>query len=71
MKDDPFITGAAICRAMRRHRVTIRDLAGRLQMPQRVVRMRRRDGIQTAAAARDWLEAITGKDPGPLHERID
>lgn len=53
------ITGPEIARMMRRHRVTIRELSRRLDIPQRIVRHRRRAGV-TAPAAFDWRQAIIG-----------
>lgn len=55
----PQITGPALSSLMRRHRVTIRELSRRLDIPQRIVRDRRRAGV-TAPAAFDWRQAIIG-----------
>ena len=46
----------------------IRDLAQRLGMTQRRIRECRRAGLGNPHAVRDWLEAITGHDPGPRPE---
>ena len=62
-----YITGPILCRLMRRHHVTIRTLAQRLGVPMCRVRLRRRHGIDDRHVARDWLEAITGQDPGMLY----
>ncbi len=62
------LTGAELCRWMRRFRTTIRDLAQRLGMTQRRIRECRRAGLGNPHAVRDWLEAITGHDPGPRPE---
>jgi hypothetical protein len=62
-----YITGPTLCSLMRRQHVTIRILAQRLGIPMDRVRRRRREGIADRHVARDWLEAITGQDPGPLH----
>ena len=62
-----YITGPTLCRLMRRHRLTIRTLAQRLGVPMTRVRLRRQHGIKNRHVARDWLEAITGQDPGLLH----
>lgn len=48
-----------ICQKMRRHKVTIRELAARLQMPMTVVRRVMKNGVSSEHALRDWLEAIT------------
>jgi hypothetical protein len=56
---------------MRRHHVTIRALAQRLDIPMTRVRYRRLHGIEEWNVLRDWVEAITGVDPGtvphPVH----
>ena len=62
-----YITGPTLCRLMHRHHVTIRALAQRMQIPQTRIRRVRVHGLADRHAARDWLEAITGHDPGPLH----
>lgn len=55
-------------RMMRRHRVTIRDLARRLGSTQRRVREIRNGAAALGVnAARDWIQAITGTDPGQLY----
>jgi hypothetical protein len=51
---------------MRRHHVTIRALAQRLAIPMHRVRCCRQESITERHAVRDWLEAITGQDPGML-----
>ncbi|MFN5906667.1 MAG: hypothetical protein ACK5A3_11495 [Planctomyces sp.] len=58
------LTGAELCRWMRRFRTTIRDLAQRMGITQRRIRECRRAGLGNPHAVRDWLEAITGHDPG-------
>jgi hypothetical protein len=58
------MTGKALCRLMRVHKVTIRTMAQRLGIPMTRVRSRRQHGLPTAAHVRDWVEAITGTDPG-------
>ena len=65
-----YLTGPTLCRLMRRHKVTIRTLAQRMAIPMCRVRLRRCEGIADRHAARDWLEAITGQDPGPLYGPI-
>ena len=58
------MTGKELITMMRRHKVTIRELARRIQITQKRVRMRRDIGLD-AETARDWIQAITGVDPGP------
>jgi hypothetical protein len=62
-----YLTGPLLCRLMRRHRVTIPALAQRMQIPQTRIRHIRVHGLADRHAARDWLEAITGQDPGILY----
>jgi hypothetical protein len=52
---------------MRRHHVTIRLVAQRMDIPVKRVRCCRQCGIKDRHMAHDWLEAITGQDPGLLH----
>ena len=67
-KSELLLTGAELRRLMRRRHVTISTLARRLDMPMKRVRFRRAHGFDSTegAAARDWIEAVTGADPGPL-----
>jgi len=58
------MTGKEITALMRRHKVTIRQLSRRMGITQKRIREARAAGLADAAAARDWVEAITGKDPG-------
>jgi hypothetical protein len=60
-----YIAGPTLCSLMRRHHVTIRTLAQRMQIPMCRIRICRQRGIVDRHVARDWLEAITGQDPGP------
>jgi hypothetical protein len=61
-----WLSGHDLCTLMRRHRVTIRILAQRLDLPMTRVRYRRRQGIAEWNVIRDWVEAITGVDPGAV-----
>jgi hypothetical protein len=58
------MTGKALCRLMRAHICTIRELSARLGIPMTRVRYRRQHGLPTAAHVRDWVQAITGTDLG-------
>lgn len=61
-----LMTGKELTSLMRRHNVTIRELARRIQITQKRVRMRRDIGFfREPELARDWIQAITGTDPGP------
>lgn len=60
------LSGHDLCMLMRRHQVTIRMLAQRLDLPMTRVRYRRLHGIEEWNVIRDWLEAMTGVDPGAV-----
>jgi hypothetical protein len=52
--------GALLIRQkMRRYKVTVRELAARLQMPMTKVRYVMKNGVSCEHALTDWLEAIT------------
>lgn len=56
---------------MRRERVTIADLARRLDVSRARVRRVRDEGVEGAGFVRDWLEGVTGLDvafPDAHHE---
>jgi len=61
-----FLAGKQIVRLMRQHRKTIEGLSFRMGIPERRIRLAREVGLRDHYAIRDWLEAITGEDPGPL-----
>jgi hypothetical protein len=61
-----LLSGRDLRALMRRHRVTIRVLAQRMDIPMTRVRYRRRQGITDWHVIRDWVEAITGLDPGAV-----
>ena len=65
------LSGQDLCRLMRRHRVTIRALAQRMDIPMTRIRYRRLHGIEDWHILRDWVQAITSVDPGavphPVH----
>lgn len=61
-----YLSAESLRRLMRRHHVTIRELARRVGCTQVRVKMFRKAGIGCRHAARDWIEAITGQDPGRL-----
>jgi len=66
------LSGRDLRTLMRRHRVTIRLLAQRMDIPMTRVRYRRLHGIEDWPLMRDWVQAITGVDPGavphPVHQ---
>ncbi len=49
---------------MRVHKVTIRQLAVRMDITIARIRYVRLHGLAEPHIIRDWLEAITGRDPG-------
>lgn len=54
------ISGEGIKRLMRRHRITIRDLAQRMNITMKRVRDVRKDGVEGRCMCLDWVEGITG-----------
>jgi hypothetical protein len=65
---EPKLTGEELTRLMRKHKVTIRGLAATMQITMRRVSRARELGVK-GPAVRDWLEHITGHDPGPQPTR--
>ncbi len=63
------LSGKELCRLMRKHKVTIEALAFRIGVTQKRIRAVRASGLDDALAVRDWLQAITGTDPGPIPEK--
>ena len=62
------LSSAEVKRLMRKHKVTIRALASEMQITQKRIREVRDKGV-TGPAVRDWVEHITGHDPGPQPTR--
>lgn len=62
------LSGNQIVRLMRKHHKTIEGLSFRMGISQKRIRECREHGLKDPLAVRDWLEAITGEDPGPLPE---
>lgn len=60
------LSGSEVVRLMRKHKKTIESLAFRLGSTMKRVRVARRDGLSDALLVRDWIQAITGTDPGPI-----
>lgn len=57
------MSGKTIKWLMRTHKVTIAKLAMRMGFPQWRIRLRRETGLRDPHACRDWIQAITGRDP--------
>lgn len=64
------MNGQEVVVLMRQHKKTISVLAFRLGTSQKRVRQVRKHGLSDPLAVRDWIEAITGTDPGPIPERF-
>jgi len=58
------MTGKRLCSLMRFSKVTIRQLKKRTGFTLKRIREVRAAGIYDANICRDWIEAITGNDPG-------
>jgi hypothetical protein len=63
------LRGEEVKTLMRRYHKTILQLAFVMGITQKRIRAVRSAGLLDRNAVRDWLEAITGLDPGPLPER--
>jgi hypothetical protein len=63
------LSGKELCRLMRKHRVTIAELALRTGITQKRIRQVREAGISDPFVVRDWIQAITRSDPGPIPEQ--
>lgn len=61
------LSGNNLKKLMRSHKVTIRDLKASTGISMKRIREVRESGLTDCNAARDWVQAITGSDPG-LHE---
>ena len=55
---DETMGALIIKQKMARYNVSVRELAGRLQMPMTKVRHAMKHGVSCEAALNDWLEAI-------------
>lgn len=60
------MSGEDVTRLMRKHNVTIRELAKRAGITMKRIREVRASGLEDRLAIRDWIEAIVGRDPGPM-----
>jgi hypothetical protein len=64
------LSGADVVFLMRKHRMTIELFASKLGTTQKRVRKLRGIGIADPLTVRDWIQAITGTDPGPIPSRL-
>lgn len=60
------LSGEDVCRLMRKHKKTIKQLSFMLGITCKRIRQVRDSGLDDPLAVRDWLEKITGEDPGPI-----
>ncbi len=51
---------------MRIHKVTIHELSKRMQITMKRIRAIREIGLDDRPTIRDWVQGITGEDPGEL-----
>jgi hypothetical protein len=58
--------GPEVRRLMRTHGTTIRDLSARTGITMKRIREIRECGTRSPHVTRDWVQAITGRDPGPI-----
>jgi len=58
------MTGKSLTSMMRREHVTIRQLKARSGFTLKRIREVRESGIYDAHVCRDWIQSITGADPG-------
>lgn len=63
------LDGKQVVSLMRKHKKTIRGLSFAMGITQKRIRQVREKGLTDHLAIRDWLQAITGEDPGPIPER--
>lgn len=62
------LAGHELVALMNRHKLTIGELARRTGITQKRIRQARVHGLRDPNAVRDWIEAIQGRDPGPVGE---
>jgi hypothetical protein len=58
------LSGKAVCQVMRQHKVTIAGLNARTGITMKRIQVVREAGLTDHYAIRDWLQSITGTDPG-------
>lgn len=60
------MTSGQVRGLMLRHHKTVKAVASKMKVPEDRVREARARGVAGAAVIRDWVQGITGKDPGRL-----
>ena len=63
---DERLEGKAIASLMRKTRTTIKELSQRMGIPMKRIRQVRSEGLEDRQAIRDWLQGISGEDPGAV-----
>lgn len=66
LAESGMLSGRELATLMRRNRVTIKMLAARIGTTQKRVRQVRVSGFTDPLSIRDWIQAITGDDPGQV-----
>ena len=64
------LSGSDVISLMRRYKVTIKELARRIGVTLDRIRKIRERGLQDPLAVRDWIQAISGEDPGPIPSAV-
>ena len=60
------LEGRAIVTLMRQTKTTIKQLSQRMGITMKRIRQVRSDGLKGRALIRDWVQGISGEDPGNL-----
>ena len=63
------MTGKKVVWLMRKQKMTIEQLAFRLGTSMKRVQQIRESGLTDPLAVRDWIQATTGVEPGPIPEK--
>src|SRR5688572_4597502 len=64
-----IVSGRDLRRLMRINKITIRNLSAATGFTLKRIRLVLKHGLCDTAAARDWIQAITGRDPGPMADQ--